>query len=274
MRGSGYTEILQDADLVTNGSLSAVLKGKAFTKGVFCLRLVVDALTRLLINEFTSNYSHEKIDTPALLQLIENIHPTKLNQAHADPSTTLLVQEFLQFKQKIREGLLGKTAMFWMSFLDQATILFLMMWAIKHNDRPLYHKCNAEMANLFFAFDGHNYSRYLAWFDLYLTNLELTHPGAMELIDAGAISVARSRISGTREATDRVMEETFMRSSHGKGGYFGIYQNPAADLKWNRTSTAKLQFYETTLDICGLTADSESESGMHKDVRKNRAQEK
>ena len=39
----------------------------------------------------------------------------------------------------------------------------------------------------------------------------------MQLIDAGSFSVARSFIPATRESTDRAMEETFMKSSEGKG---------------------------------------------------------
>jgi hypothetical protein len=37
MRGSGYTEILFEAQLVTSGSLKGVLSGKAYAKALFCL---------------------------------------------------------------------------------------------------------------------------------------------------------------------------------------------------------------------------------------------
>ena len=50
------------------------------------------------------------------------------------------------------------------------------------------------MAILFFAYDGHNYTRYLKWFEAFITNLELTHSRAMELIDNGVLGSARSLI--------------------------------------------------------------------------------
>ena len=39
-KGSGYSEILLEAELVTTGCLSTVLKGKAYAKALFCLKTV------------------------------------------------------------------------------------------------------------------------------------------------------------------------------------------------------------------------------------------
>ena len=46
-----------------------------------------------------------------------------------------------------------------MSFMDNAKLVFMLTYAVKTNNRKLLHKCNDELANLFFAFDGQNYSR-------------------------------------------------------------------------------------------------------------------
>lgn len=59
--GSGYAEILTESQLVTGGSLTSVLKGKAYVKGMFCLKTVCEALVRLLFEQF---------QTPALSQEI------------------------------------------------------------------------------------------------------------------------------------------------------------------------------------------------------------
>ena len=47
--GSGYTEILLEAQLVTSGYLKSVLNGKAYNKALFCLKTVCEALERLLM---------------------------------------------------------------------------------------------------------------------------------------------------------------------------------------------------------------------------------
>ena len=76
----------------------------------------------------------------------------------------------------------------------------------------------ADMSYLFFSFGGQNYSHFLAWFDVYLTNIEVSHPGDTQLLEKGSISVARSLIPGNLCATDKTMEEIKIRL-----GMFMIY---------------------------------------------------
>ena len=42
-------------------------------------------------------------------------------------------------------------------------------------------------------------------------NMELTHPGAKDLLSKGGIAVACSLIPGALSAVDKTMEETFMK---------------------------------------------------------------
>lgn len=59
--------------------------------------------------------------------------------------------------------------------------------------------------------------RYLTWFEAFLTNIDLSHPGALDYIKHGAISVARSLIPGALAAVDKTMEETFMKFAKSSG---------------------------------------------------------
>lgn len=51
-RGSGYAEILLEAQLVTSGCLKSVLSGKAYSKALFCLKTVCEAMERLMMEQF------------------------------------------------------------------------------------------------------------------------------------------------------------------------------------------------------------------------------
>ena len=55
---------------------------------------------------------------------------------------------------------------------------------------------------------------------MFLTNLEMTHPGAMSLIDSGVLGAARTFTPGSLCDIDRTMEETFMKFSKGSGIQF------------------------------------------------------
>ena len=164
-KGSGYAEILLESRLVeTSGCLKSVLSGKAFSKALFCLKATVEALERLLFDVFVEEHKDLELSPRALLSLIETCKREQLDAAIHDESTGHLISLYKAFKEKVRKGHLGKTAIFWISFMDHANLVFLLIHAVKTNNQMLFHWCNGEMANLFFAFDGQNYSRYTIFF--------------------------------------------------------------------------------------------------------------
>ena len=156
--GSGYKEILLEAGLVTSGCLKSVISGKAFSKALFNLKATIEALERLLFEVFTEETNIE-IRPDALLNVIRRLTRQELDIALQDESTANLIQTYQEFQSKVRCGYLGKTGIFWISFMDDAKLVFLLTFAVKTNNRRLFHKINGMMADLFFAFDGQNYSR-------------------------------------------------------------------------------------------------------------------
>ncbi|XP_063047331.1 uncharacterized protein LOC134441069 [Engraulis encrasicolus] len=109
--------------------------------------------------------------------------------------------------------------------------------------------------------------KYLVWLDIFLTNLETTHPGATELLKKGAIAVARSLIPGSLSAVDKTMEETFMKFSKSAGGLSGLFHNFGAYQRWCRTMSVRTQFFEKTLEMCDMIDDPEyPKNGKHRDL--------
>ncbi|KAI4827600.1 hypothetical protein KUCAC02_030985 [Chaenocephalus aceratus] len=192
-----------------------------------------------------------------------------LDEALKDRSTLTLIEKYHTYEEKVLKGHLGKTAALWMSFINHCHLVFMLLHSVKTNNIQLFHKCNGEMANIFFAFDGHNYSRYLTWLEVYLTNLENTHPGAKELLSKGAIAVARSMIPGALSAVDKTMEETFMRFAKSSGGFTGLYSQFGAYQRWCRTTSTRAQFYEKTLEMVDLIKDPDCQrAGKHRELEK------
>ena len=64
--------------------------------------------------------------------------------------------------------------------------------------------------------------RYLTWFEVFLISLEMTHPGATDLVDKGVLGAAHSMIPASLSDVDRTMEETFMKFAKGSGTFFCI----------------------------------------------------
>ena len=158
-RGSGYSEILIEAELVTSGCLASVLKGKAYAKALFCLKTVTEALERLLLEKFVEEEEVEIINPEAMINLVERCDRENLNAVIDDPSTLELLDKYIAYEDKVRDGHIGKTAVFWISVIDHTRLLLMLQYSVKTNNFELFHKCHREMADLFFAYDGPNYAR-------------------------------------------------------------------------------------------------------------------
>ena len=62
------------------------------------------------------------------------------------------LQQYEHFKDEVRLGLLGKTAQFWMSYIDDVAVLRRVLRATKRNDLNLLISYLLEMCPLF-AYD-------------------------------------------------------------------------------------------------------------------------
>ena len=158
-RWSGYSEILIEAELVTTGCLSSVLKGKAYAKALFCLKTVSEAMQQLLFERFAEEENVEIYNPLALLNLVQTCNRQNLDLTLQDPSTLTILERYTSYENQVRNGHLGKTATFWLSVIEHTRLILMLQYSVKTNNLPLFHKCNGDMADLFFAYDGPKYSR-------------------------------------------------------------------------------------------------------------------
>ena len=205
-----------------------------------------------------------------LNELLNNPSETNLKNATKDSDVEECVNSYLDYKEEVRNGALGKTAVYWLGYMDDVWIALHLHESVKRNDFYLYAICIHLMPCIFFGFDGQNYARYLTMFSIMLANIDVTHPGALEMLKQGAFSVARSFIPGCRTDVDKTMEETFMKqakshSGAAGAGVTGITRNYQAYQRWTRTTHERSKFLSATYSIAGLTHDDHR---VHKDLRK------
>ena len=159
MLGSGYKEILFEAQLVTSGSMKGVLTGKAYAKALFCLKAVCEAMERLLIERFCEEENIPISEPAVLLNLVKSCSRENLDAALKVPSVLNLIGRYQLYEKSVLQGHFGKTAAFWMSFINDYHLVFMLFYSVKTSNLEMFHRCNGEMAIIFFAYDGHNYSR-------------------------------------------------------------------------------------------------------------------
>ena len=114
----------------------------------------------------------------------------KLNDCINDTGITGYIQKYCQFREDVANGALGKTAQFWVAYMNVVWLALQLHESVKRNDFLLYAELIHRMPDLFFAYNGHNYARYMTMFSLFPGNIDETHPGVIELLKLGAFSVA------------------------------------------------------------------------------------
>ena len=225
MAGSGLSDVMIEAGLIGSGSIHGVLSGKHYERAMHCHKIVLESLERVLLDRFLSMEGIEKVfdslpdaSKDRVNTLMESPLKDMMDEVVEDEQIHTLVRKYADFKEMVREGELGKTAMFWISYMDHIWRVLSLIRAVKTNDFLLYTGTLQQMSDIFFSFDGQNYERYLTFFSVFLANLEESHPGATELLQRGATSVSRSFIPASRSAVDKTMEETFMKHAKSRSG--------------------------------------------------------
>jgi len=253
MVGTGLGDALVEAGLISGGSLDGVISGKHYNRALHCQKAMLECLKRLLLEEFLKEQNADQIfasvtaeSLEKLQSLAESSSQDTLEAVSTDLSIDRILAAYAEFRRKTTNGHLGKTAQLWLSYVDHIRLVLFLLEAVTTNNFLLYAQSMSRMGPLFFSFWGQNYARYLAYFSVFLANIETSHPGAVALIERKAISVARSFIPGNRCAVDKTMKETFMRhaKSHGgagtsAAGTSGLLTNYQAYQRWVRTTHAR-----------------------------------
>ena len=280
MEGTGFPEILLEASLITPGSLSGVISAKNYSRSLNCHKVLMEALERLMLSVFLDkkgeNALLEKLPESSK-NLVNNLvkYPSKDAEKAIlnDQDVCSYLEEYMKFREDIRNGHFGKTAALWMSYIDHVWLTLSLLQAVKTNNFTVYAQCISIMPELFFSFGGQNYARYLTYFSLFIANIEESHPGALDLLRRGAISVARSFVPGSRCAVDKTIEETFMKHSKSKGGsgskgagLSGLQTSYSACQRWTKSAKERAKYNQALLQFAGISDGGQS-SLKHHDVR-------
>ena len=101
---------------------------------------------------------------------------------------------FEELRNEYLSGKKGKTAQYWMSYLNLVQLAHEFHYSINLNDYHFRKECWKKIVVLCFPTNKRNYARYGAYYLKLLENLPTTHPSAVqELLEKGA-SVRRNNI--------------------------------------------------------------------------------
>lgn len=280
MEGTGFSDILIEAGLISSGSLNGVISAKNYSRSLHCHKTALEALERLILSVFLEKKGETvpftnlpKVSKDLIANLISNTNKETEQAVLNEPHLTGYIDGYEKFRDDIRSGEYGKTAILWISYMDHVWLALSLLQAVKTNNFAAYRESLCLMPDLFFSFGGQNYARYLTFFSMFIANIEQSHPGSTDLLTRGAMSVARSFVPGSRSAVDKTIEETFMKHSKSRGGsgssgagLTGLQTNFNAYQRWAKSAKERAKFLLATYSLADLI-DDHAQGNKHRDLR-------
>lgn len=230
-------------------------------KTIMILNLFIEyseGMERLLVLRFTG-------------ELRPNV-PDYLISLSADPTSFKndslehihnFAQLYNEFKMKVRLGQYGKTAQFWLIYLDLMKVQHIIHTAVQENDYELRLYAWQYFIPYYFAFDKQNYARYGSYYLESMLQIEENYPGLKDLLKNNGLSVLAQENHNVRTAIDQRGEQTINRDAKTAGGITSFASNDSSVLKWclNRADQAKNT--KALNDMCGISPDA----GLYKPLR-------
>lgn len=268
MTGTGFEDIVIEAGICASGSLDQVMRGKHYNRAMRVHKLMYETLERLLLQSFFATTEGSGIFNSNLQEKLEVFiqSPSGLDEILDSDSFNQLYSKFSAFKDAIRQGDHGKTAILWLNYMDKVALLLQFTRATRLNDFDLHIISLWNMCSAFFSFNHHNYARYLPVYLLTLMNLSHTHPGAEDLLRRNGFSVSRSDVPSARNPVDLTIEETINRHAKSHCGIVGFSRNPSAYNRWCITRHVRATYMQAAFDLADM---SSTENDTHKEIRKS-----
>ena len=187
--GSGYNDIIFQANLCSSESLASVINGSHYIR---CWRVhepFAETLERLLMERFID---YKQLAIPETV--IAFTEPIQVKDNDETVVNDQGVQEFhrqyLEFRERCRVGDFRRTTQFWVAlYLDIIEVLHMIHNAVHINNFDLRMIAWKKMLPFFFAMNKTNYSRYGSYYLRMLESIDLQYPGCKELLLSAGLSV-------------------------------------------------------------------------------------
>jgi hypothetical protein len=208
--GSGFEDIVFQSGVCTSGSLQGVLAGSHYNRGWTVHNAFSEALERLLLQRFM--YEKSATIPDSFYELID-LDTVKLQSLANDASIAFTV-EYERYRSSVRQGSAGKTAQFWMIYLDLMQAQCVAHVGVQENNVDMMINAWLKLLPMYFALNKINYAQYGSYYVYTLINME-------HLYKEG-LSVQAQDLYPLRTSIDQRGEQTINRDAKTSGKLFDI----------------------------------------------------
>ncbi|CAH2096461.1 unnamed protein product [Euphydryas editha] len=248
----GLTHMMVESELLASGSVNGFISGKHFNR---CKRLhpiVSLGLQILHVEQFIIDCDIDLSDdvTEELLkfQSEKSLINTLDNEVISE-----IVLKYLQYKEDTKNGKFGKTAQYYMMYIDFINYYLMLTRSIRMGDFELYKYVIPKISNIFFIFNQINYARWLQKYYDNLLRIEETHPDLAEDFKKGMFGVKRTDKDFSRVPVDLTLEQTINAEAARKlTGVSHFTNSISARQRWAKSHGTRSEIISYIMDICGL----------------------
>ena len=231
---SGGPHILTDTEVLAAGYLNGFISGKHFNR---CKRLhpmLAQAFRVLHFRAFLKESGDIQHDLHSQFQeLHDNPYPELMQTFERTDKYNSFMERYEQYTHLTWSGEHGKTAAFWMMYMELVELYLLFNRACHTNDLELFTFCLGKMCAIFFATSRPNYARWMTRYHLDLLNIDETHPSARAILEAGALSIRRTNKPFSRSPVDLTLEQTVNADAASRlTGIAAFSKSVSARKKW------------------------------------------
>ena len=201
--GSGFEEVLFQADLCSSGSIRGVISGKHYNRCWKIHETFAEVLERLFLEKFMPDIPDDIKELAASHLQVSDVLRVINESGVAD-----YYQRYQTQFRKCLNGEFGKTAQYWATYMKMVDHLHMLHYAVNTNNCDLRIIIWKELLPLFFATNRIHYARYGTYYIQSLGHIESTHPGAREEIEDVGLSIRRNKL-GIGQSIDLAGEQSF-----------------------------------------------------------------
>lgn len=203
----GLPNVMVQSNMLAMGSLNGFLEGKHFNR---CKRLHPLMAMGLEILHYKSFLEKKNIVfTDLMVQEVTRlgtcpISSFKIQNEELDE----LLNDYNIYKEQTLNGELGKTAQFYLIYVNLVNYYLTLSRSIRIGDFELFRFILPKITNLFFICNQQNYARWGVKYHANLLNVATTHPDLFEEFQKGCFGIKRTNKHFSRQPIDLVLEQT------------------------------------------------------------------
>ncbi|KAK4886112.1 hypothetical protein RN001_002383 [Aquatica leii] len=206
----GLSHMMIESKIIASGSANGIIEGKHFNRCNRLYPLMSLGLQMLHFDQFlkTKNVEHSFVKGQIYEELLEYQDKKNHNRQRLQICYQMKLISYQQNIAKTRQGDHGKTAQFYMIYIQLISYYINLSRSIRKGEFQMFKSVIPKMANLFFIVNQPNYARYCVKYLDNLNNVDETHPGLEDDFNNGFFGVKRTDKPFSRAPIDLTLEQT------------------------------------------------------------------